>query len=309
MTAHIFAILLAALLLPASASFISDVRLGELPPPGASFTAGAAARQSPEPAEPTESASPPGVASQEPEFVPQVGQAGKDVVWVPTSPELLEAMLDLAGVTSQDFVMDLGSGDGRNIIAAAQRGASGVGVEYNPEMVALSERNAREAGVADRARFVQGDMYEADISRATVLALFLLPHNLEQLRDKFLAMPPGTRIVMNTFTLAGWEPDATTKIENCTSWCNALLHIVPARVAGTWTLADGQLVLEQEYQKVSGTLTRAGAAPVVVSGDLRAALLTLDVDGQTYLGRVQGDRITGTVTDPAGGSSTWSASK
>ena len=134
-----------------------------------------------------------------------MGQEGKDVVWVPTSPELLEKMLDMAKVTPQDFVMDLGSGDGRNIIAAAKRGANGLGVEFNPDMVALSEQLAREAGVSDRAKFVQGDMYAADISKATVLALFLLPHNLEQLQDKFLALPPGTRIVMNTFTLPGWE--------------------------------------------------------------------------------------------------------
>jgi precorrin-6B methylase 2 len=245
-----------------------------------------------------------------PDFVPTIGQQGKDVVWVPTSPELLEAMLDLAGVTSKDFVMDLGSGDGRNIIAAAKRGAHGLGVEYNPDMVELSRRMAREAGVADRAQFVQGDMYQADISKATVLALFLLPHNLEELKGKFLAMPPGTRIVMNTFTLNGWEADATTRLENnCSSWCTALLHIVPAQVAGTWTLDGGQLVLTQEFQKVTGTLTRPGAAAVSVAGSLRASLLTLDVGGRTYLGQVAGNRISGTITEASGASSSWSASR
>jgi SAM-dependent methyltransferase len=99
-------------------------------------------------------------------FEPVVGQAGKDVVWVPTPPELVEKMLDIAKVTPQDFVMDLGSGDGRNIIAAAKRGARGLGVEYNPEMVELSKRNAAAAGVGDKAQFVQGDMYVADISKA-----------------------------------------------------------------------------------------------------------------------------------------------
>jgi precorrin-6B methylase 2 len=252
----------------------------------------------------------PAPAPSTPGFVPMIGQEGKDVVWVPTSPELLEAMLDLAGVTSQDFVMDLGSGDGRNIIAAAKRGARGLGVEYNPDMVELSRRMALEAGVADRAQFVQGDMYQADISRATVLALFLLPHNLEELKDKFLALPPGTRIVMNTFTLTGWEADATTRLENnCSSWCTALLHIVPAQVAGTWTLDGGQLVLTQEFQQVTGTLTPAGAAPLAVAGSLRASLLTMNVAGRTYLGRVEGNRITGTITEADGASSAWAASR
>jgi precorrin-6B methylase 2 len=231
---------------------------------------------------------------------------------VPTSAELVEVMLDLAGVTARDFVMDLGSGDGRNIIAAARRGAHGLGVEYNPDMVALSRRMASEAGVADRALFVQGDMYEADISKATVLALFLLPHNLEQLKDKFLALPPGTRIVMNTFTLGGWEADATMQLENdCTSWCNALLHIVPARVSGTWRLGDGELVLTQEFQQVTGTLTRGSGAPVAVAGSLRASLLTMNVDGRTYLGRVDADghRMTGTITDTNGDSTNWTASR
>jgi precorrin-6B methylase 2 len=242
-------------------------------------------------------------------FEPQIGQEGKDVVWVPTSPELLEVMLDLAGVTAQDFVMDLGSGDGRNVIAAAKRGARGLGVEYNPEMVELSRRHAREAGVADRAQFVLGDMYEADISKATVLALFLLPHNLDQMKDKFLAMPPGTRIVMNTFTLGGWEADAKVDLDNCTSWCSALLHIVPAQVGGTWQLDGGQLVLAQEFQQVTGTYTRAGTEPVTVSGSLRASLLTLNVNGRTYLGRVEGTRMTGTITEPDGASSNWAATR
>jgi precorrin-6B methylase 2 len=242
-------------------------------------------------------------------FVPQIGQEGKDVVWVPTSPELLEVMLDLAGVTAQDFVMDLGSGDGRNIIAAAKRGARGLGVEFNPDMVELSRRQAREAGVADRAQFVQGDMYEADISKATVLALFLLPHNLDQMKDKFLAMPPGTRIVMNTFTLGGWEADAKVELDNCTSWCSALLHIVPAQVGGTWQLDDGQLVLTQEFQQITGTYARAGTEPVTVSGSLRASLLTLNVEGRTYLGRVEGTRMTGTITEPDGASSNWTATR
>src|SRR5262245_54719716 len=127
------------------------------------------------------------------EFKPVVGQPGKDVVWVPTPQLVVDTMLDLAKVTPQDLVVDLGSGDGRNIIGAARRGARGRGVEFNPEMVALSRRLAAEAGVSDRATFVEGDMFAADFSDATVMALFLLPANLDKLRDKFLALKPGTR--------------------------------------------------------------------------------------------------------------------
>src|SRR5829696_8412186 len=144
-------------------------------------------------------------AQQATPFEPVVGQAGKDVVWVPTPPELVEKMLDIAKVTPRDYVMDLGSGDGRNIIAAARRGARGVGVEYNPEMVALSQRNAAAVGVADKAQFVQGDMYVADISKANVMALFLLSSNMLQLRSKFFNLAPGSRIVSNTFSMEGWD--------------------------------------------------------------------------------------------------------
>ena len=156
------------------------------------------------------------------------GQAGKDVVWVPTSPALVEKMLDLAKVTRNDFVIDLGSGDGRMVIAAAKRGARALGVEYNSKMVELSRQLAKEAGVADRATFVEGDMYEADISKATVLALFLLPENLRRLEPKFRALRPGTRIVVNTFGIPDWTADVTEQItENCTSWCIAMLYRIP----------------------------------------------------------------------------------
>jgi SAM-dependent methyltransferase len=162
-------------------------------------------------------------------FEPTVGQAGKDVVWVPSPEATVEKMLDIAKLTPKDYVIDLGSGDGRNIIAAAKRGASGHGVEYNPDMVELSNRRAKEAGVADKARFIQGDMYEADISKATVLALFLLPENLRRLKPKFEALPPGSRIVSNTFSIEGWEPVYTETLPNCTSWCTVMLYIVPGK--------------------------------------------------------------------------------
>ena len=162
-------------------------------------------------------------------YEPEVGQGGKDVVWVPTPPALVERMLDMAEVTPDDVVMDLGSGDGRNIIAAAKRGARAIGVEYNPDMVALATRLADEAGVAGRATFIEGDMFTADISQATVMALFLLPDNLERLRDTFLALAPGTRLVLNTFPIPDWLPDAQEDLgEGCGSWCTALLYYVPA---------------------------------------------------------------------------------
>ncbi len=234
-------------------------------------------------------------------FEPEVGQEGKDVVWVPTPPVLVEKMLDLARVTPQDYVIDLGSGDGRNIIAAAKRGARALGVEYNPDMVDLSKRIAAKEGVADQALFVQGDMFEADISRATVLALFLLPDNLTKLTPKFLDLKPGTRIVANHFGIEGWDPDETGKAEgDCGSWCTALLYIVPARAAGTWRLPQGELRLEQKFQKLSGALTSGGSSTPVDGGRLRGDQITFTVGGTEYSGRVNGDAMLG-----AGGA--WSA--
>jgi SAM-dependent methyltransferase len=233
-------------------------------------------------------------------YVPQVGQAGKDVVWVPTPPELVEKMLDLANVTPQDFVMDLGSGDGRNVIGAAKRGARALGVEYNPDMVDLSTRLAQEAGVGDKAAFVQGDMYVADISKASVMALFLLTTNMLQLRPKFLDLQPGSRIVSNTFGMDGWVPDKTETIPDCFDWCTALLWIVPAKVEGSWSLPQGELTLEQEFQMISGTL---GGAEIS-EGKLTGADITFKVGDTHYAGRVEGDRMEGTA-----GSQRWTATR
>ena len=242
-------------------------------------------------------------------FEPTVGQAGKDVVWVPTPPELVEKMLDMAALTPQDVVMDLGSGDGRNIIAAAKRGASAIGVEFNPDMVALSQRLAREAGVADKATFIQGDMYEADISKATVMALFLLPDNLRKLTDKFLKLKPGTRLVMNTFAIPDWEADVTETIGGtCPSWCTSLLYIVPAPVAGNWKLPEGELTLTQTFQKVSGTLAAGGTSSAIANAKLRGDQLTFTVGATEYSGRVVGDRIEGVAINGSGKQS-WTASR
>jgi hypothetical protein len=242
------------------------------------------------------------VAGQQAEqpFVPTVGQAGKDVVWVPTPPELVEKMLDLAKVTPQDFVMDLGSGDGRNIIGAAKRGARATGVEYNGKMVELSRRMASEAGVSEKATFIEGDMYEADISKASVLALFLLPSNMMVLRPKFLNLAPGSRIVSNTFGMEGWTPDESETVPNCTDWCNALLWIVPAKVQGTWRLAQGQLTLKQEFQVLSGTLGNTA----ITDAKLRGNEITFTAGTTKYSGRVNGNTMEGTA-----GAARWTATR
>jgi SAM-dependent methyltransferase len=236
-------------------------------------------------------------------FEPTVGQEGKDVVWVPTPASLVELMLDMAGVTPQDYVMDLGSGDGRNIIAAAKRGARGLGVEYNPDMVELSRRIAAREGVSHKAQFVEGDMYAADISQATVLALFLLPENLRRLTAKFLDLKPGTRIVANHFGIEGWDADETQRIEgDCGTWCTALLYVVPARVAGTWRLPQGELTLQQKFQKVSGTLSSGGTSTPIADGRLRGDRLSFTAGGASYEGRVNGEAI-------QGASGAWSATR
>src|SRR5688572_29865097 len=172
-------------------------------------------------------------------YEPSVGQEGKDVVWVPTPQVLVDKMLDMAKVTPGDFVMDLGSGDGRTVITAAKRGVPAMGIEYNPDMVELSKRNAEREGVAGRASFMKADLFETDFSKATVITMFLLPDINLKLRPKILNLKPGTRIVSNTFTMGDWKADETADLGaggngNCNeSWCTALLWIVPAKVGGT----------------------------------------------------------------------------
>ncbi len=235
-------------------------------------------------------------------FQPIEGQAGKDVVWVPTPPVLVEKMLDMARVTPQDYVMDLGSGDGRNVIAAAKRGARALGVEYNPDMVELSRRIAAKEGVTDKATFVQGDMYEADISQATVLALFLLTDNLNTLVPKFLDLNPGSRIVVNGFEIDGWKADEIGRADgDCGSWCTAYLYIVPARVAGTWHLPRGRLTLEQKFQELTGTLSAGGTSTPITNGRLRGNRISFTVGGADYVGRVEGDTMSGDLKGSATG--------
>jgi SAM-dependent methyltransferase len=222
-------------------------------------------------------------------FEPVSGQAGKDVIWVPTPQATVDKMLDLAKVTARDYVIDLGSGNGITVITAAKRGATAMGVEFNPDMVAVAQRLAKEAGVSDKATFVRGDLFEADLSKATVITLFLLTDINLRLRPKLLDLRPGTRVSSNTFGMGDWEPDFQETLSSCTSWCTALSWVVPAKVAGSWQLGTDTLTLTQQYQKVTGNL----GSTLVTDGKLDGEGITFTVGGRKYTGRVTGATMAG----------------
>jgi hypothetical protein len=239
------------------------------------------------------------------EFVPQSGQAGKDVVWVPTPQALVDRMLDMARVTKDDYVIDLGSGDGRTVITAAKRGVKAKGIEYNPDMVALSKRNAEKEGVADKLEFVQGDIFESNFTDATVITLFLLPSLNVKLRPTLLDMKPGTRIVSNTFDMGDWQPDETIRAGgDCTSYCTGHFWMIPAKVAGTWQTTDGELKLEQKYQMISGSL-QIGAVNAPVQGKVIGNDIVLTAGRTIFTGKVNDGTIEGTATD-SGKETKWS---
>ena len=225
-------------------------------------------------------------------YKPSVGQEGKDVVWVPTPQVLVDKMLDMAKVTPSDYVIDLGSGDGRTVITAAKRGVRALGIEYNPEMVELSKENAAKERVAERAAFMKADLFQSDFSKATVITMFLLPDINLKLRPKILDLKPGTRIVSNTFTMGEWEADETATVNaGCNgSWCTALLWIVPAKVAGTHKLPEGELTLKQSFQKLSGTLTANGKT-VPVEGKVRGEEVVFTAGGREYRAKANGKRL------------------
>jgi SAM-dependent methyltransferase len=240
------------------------------------------------------------------EFQPQVGQEGKDVIWVPTPQALVDRMLDMGKVTAKDYVIDLGSGDGRTVITAAKRGAKALGIEYNPDMVELSKRNAAKEGVSDKASFVKADLFESDFSQATVITMFLLPDINLRLRPKILDLKPGTRIVSNSFTMGEWKADQTvTAADGCVSYCTAYLWIVPAKVAGTWHLPQGELTLKQEFQMISGTLKTSGNATAISNGKLNGDQISFSAGAAEYTGRVSGNAIEGAIK--SGG--TWKATR
>jgi SAM-dependent methyltransferase len=242
------------------------------------------------------------------EYEPSVGQAGKDVIWVPTPESLVEAMLDAAKVTSADFVMDLGSGDGRIVIAAAKRGAQAMGIEYNPDMVKLSKQRAAEAGVSDKASFVNADIFESDYSKATVVTMYLLPNLNLKLRPALLNLKPGTRIVSNSFTMGDWEADQTISKEGRTGY----LWIVPAKVEGLWTWEEksepARLQLTQNFQKIEGTLTVNGNSGPILNAQLRGDLINFSWGKQNYSGRISPDGIQGEA-ESQNGKTKWSAAK
>ncbi len=238
---------------------------------------------------------------------PEFGQPGKDVEWLPTPEPLVSRMLDLAGVTPKDYVIDLGSGDGRIVIAAAKRGARGLGIELDPGLVQLSMRNAAREGVGDRTAFLQDDMFGADLSKGTVITMFLLTDVNLRLRPKLLALQPGTRIVSFVFAMGEWMPDETATT-GCGSFCTAYLWIVPADVAGTWRLPQGDLALAQRYQMISGTLSSGGRIISIANGRLRGDRITFTAGDAEYTGRVAGDTIAGSFRS---GSATgeWTATR
>lgn len=231
-------------------------------------------------------------------YVPHVGQAGKDVIWVPTPYELVNKMLEISGVTDKDYVIDLGSGDGRTVIAAAMLGARALGIEYNPDMIEVSKKKAEEAGVNGRAKFILANLFEYDLSEATVITMFLLPEINLKLRPRLLDLKPGTRIVSNTFTMGNWEPDYEVMTEeNLNSWYTALMWIIPAKIEGKWNLGSGELTINQEFQMIYGTLKTDDKTSIITEGRLNGDNITFSVNGATYTGKVTGKTImSGTFT-------------
>ena len=251
-------------------------------------------------------------------FEPQSGQAGKDVIWVPTPTDVVEALLDMASVKAGDKLVDLGSGDGRIAIAAAKRGAQATGIEYNPDMVGLSQRNAARAGVTN-VKFVQGDIFASDFSDADVVTMYLLPALNERLRPQLLDMKPGTRLASHQFPMGNWKPDARQRIGGH----DALFWIVPAKVGGSWQVSytpeqspgDLRVELKQEFQELQGT-ARWGADPVqvsdlkIVGGDISFTVSDSRGRAHQFKGKAGHDgRMSGNVTGPDGKSQPFTATR
>jgi SAM-dependent methyltransferase len=254
-------------------------------------------------------------AQKKEDFTPQVGQAGKDVIWVPTPEELVERMLRMAQATPNDFVIDLGSGDGRIAIAAAKKfNARAMGIEYNPDMVEVSNRNAAKEGVAGKARFVKADIFESDFSQATIITMYLLPGLNLKLRPKLLDMKPGTRIVSHQFNMDDWQPDEITNIDGR----RAYFWLIPAKVAGTWRFQSGSdgldVTLEQKYQTLEGTVklgtVNAGLRDAKLAGD-KISFAFVDQGGvrRDFTGKVSGNTMDGTMKLETGPESRWTATK
>ena len=242
----------------------------------------------------THAQTPPATPAPAAEYEPRSGQEGKDVVWVPTPQAVVDKMLDLARVGPEDFVIDLGSGDGRTVITAAKRGARALGIEYNPDMVDLSRRNAEKEGVSKSASFAKADLFEMSFDQATVITMFLLPELNQKLRPKILALKPGTRVVSNTFTMGEWEADDKANLHGqpgCdNSYCNALFWIVPRKVAGIYQTAAGEVSLKQEFQMLTGTL-RTGAGTSAIKGRVRGESIEFAAGSRQYRGQLKGKTL------------------
>jgi precorrin-6B methylase 2 len=254
-------------------------------------------------------------AAQQKSYEPQVGQAGKDVIWVPTPDEVVDRMLTMAQVTKDDLVYDLGAGNGKIAIAAAKKfGARAVGIEYNPEMARYAQASVVAAGVTARAQIQQGDIFATDFSHATVVTMYLLPGLNMKLRPTLLAMRPGTRVVSHSFTMEDWEADEVSSMDGR----RAYFWVVPANVNGGWALETGsekdELVFEQRFQKIEGTVglghTQAGLRDARLHG---AAISFAWVDGRgvlrSYAGRVNGGRMEGSWKGDNGTEGRWVANK
>ncbi len=243
-------------------------------------------------------------------YEPKRGQAGKDVVWIPTPDELVTRMLRLAQVTSKDYVVDLGAGDGKIVIAAAKAfNARGLGLEYDPKLVEHAQRNAREAGVSDKAQFRQADIFATDFSTADVVTMYLLPQLNLKLRPTLLAMKPGTRLVSHQFTMGDWRPDETSWVQHRP----AFLWIVPANVGGKWraswqeggAAADAQLAVEQVFQEVKGGIEFGPIRTSMRSPRLQGTQLQFSFTDERgnvreVTATAAGDRLQGVVSGPDG---------
>jgi hypothetical protein len=236
-------------------------------------------------------------------YEPQVGQAGKDVVWVPTPQALVDKMLEMAKATPKDYLIDLGSGDGRTVITAAKLGLTAKGIEYNPQMVEVAQKAAKAAGVSDKATFEKADLFESDFSKADIITMFLLPWINEKLSPTLLQLKPGTRLVSNTFTMGEWQPDETATVTSeCTNYCKALLWIVPAKAEGTWQLGEAELKLKQSYQMLSGTL----GPTEITEARMKGTEISFNVGNARYTGTLSGKTMNGTIS---GSNATWTATK
>ncbi len=261
----------------------------------------------------------PAAYAQQKDFKPHVGQQGKDVVWVPTPDEVVERMLNAAQTKPEDYVIDLGAGDGKIAIAAAKKfGARSLGVEYNPDMVGLAQRNAQAAGVLGKAQIVQGDIFTTDFTQATVLTMYLLPSLNMKLRPQILAMRPGTRVVTHAFNMEDWEPDETSDVDGR----RVYLWVVPASVTGRWAMELSgagasekiSLNLDQRYQKIEGVAylgsTLAGLREPRLSG-FRIGFAYVDNHGvrRDFTGRVTGGTMEGSFRTDGGAEGRWTATK